>query len=176
MVSDQRWEVNGVWTLMHKIDKSSPLFMATVESLNESRTHIHVAISGTDPVTDENVLKMAAYAREDVLFGYNFEDQLMFKDGVVYVDFDNLSKLKPAEVWYPTPQTIEEYRRLTQPKSGSSSPKPDETVRMDRPASGLGMLIDESAVPNRNQAEPVSSPKKEGVVSGYGSLENSTSP
>jgi len=59
-------------TLRHVIDKSSPLYGATLESLRNSRALFAVSVSGIDPVIAAPVQAQQDYSWRDVRFGERF--------------------------------------------------------------------------------------------------------
>jgi len=59
-------------TLRHVIDKSSPLYGATLESLQNSRALFAVSVSGIDPVIAAPVQAQQDYSWRDVRFGERF--------------------------------------------------------------------------------------------------------
>src|SRR6185503_576990 len=61
-------------TLRHVIDKSSPLYGATLESLQNSRALFAVSVSGIDPVIAAPVQAQQDYSWRDVRFGERFVD------------------------------------------------------------------------------------------------------
>ncbi len=61
-------------TLRHVIDKSSPLYGATPESLQNSRSLFAVSVSGIDPIIAAPVQAQHDYSWRDVRFGERFVD------------------------------------------------------------------------------------------------------
>src|SRR5213083_900519 len=61
-------------TLRHVIDESSPLYGATLESLQASRSLFAVSVSGIDPIIAAPVQAQHDYSWRDVRFGERFVD------------------------------------------------------------------------------------------------------
>src|SRR5262244_366038 len=59
-------------TLRHTIDEKSPLFGATVESLEASRALFIVSVVGIDPVIAASVQTQKDYTWRDIKFGHRF--------------------------------------------------------------------------------------------------------
>jgi inward rectifier potassium channel len=64
------------WTVMHQIDKTSPLYGVTRESCDENDTEIIVLLSGTDETLSQVIYARHAYTPEDILFDRRFVDVL----------------------------------------------------------------------------------------------------
>eukprot|EP00466_Bigelowiella_natans_P012944 jgi/Bigna1/83442/fgenesh1_pg.108_\ len=80
LVTECKHSVRGVWTLQ-----------------------IHVAVTGIDPITEESVCKIMLYEAKDVLFGYQFKDQVKFipENFTLTFNYANLSEVEPAWTYYP---------------------------------------------------------------------------
>jgi inward rectifier potassium channel len=66
------------WTVMHRIDESSPLHHATGESLAAAQAELVVVMSGVDDRYAQRVHARYAYAAEDIRWGARFHDILSF--------------------------------------------------------------------------------------------------
>jgi inward rectifier potassium channel len=64
------------WTVMHRIDESSPLHGATSESLEASGAEVVVVMSGVDDRYAQRVHARHSYAADEVIWGARFEDIL----------------------------------------------------------------------------------------------------
>ena len=85
-------------TLRHVIDKNSPLYGATLESLQESRTLFAVSVSGIDPVIAAPVQAQQDYSWRDVRFGERFVDIYTESGrGQLTVDYGRLHDTEAAE-------------------------------------------------------------------------------
>lgn len=84
------------WTVMHKIDESSPLFGQTQSDLIDAEARINVAISGLDETLNDIVHARHDYEPEQVVFGCRFVDILFEEsDSVWGVDFRKFHDVKP---------------------------------------------------------------------------------
>jgi inward rectifier potassium channel len=85
-------------TLRHVIDKSSPLYGATVESLQASRSLFAVSVSGIDPVIAAPVQAQHDYSWRDVRFGERFvEIYSESGQGQLTVDYGRLHDTEPVQ-------------------------------------------------------------------------------
>ena len=85
-------------TLRHVIDKSSPLYGATLESLEASRSLFAVSVSGIDPIIAAPVQAQHDYSWRDVRFGERFvEIYTQSGRGQLTVDYGRLHETEPAE-------------------------------------------------------------------------------
>jgi inward rectifier potassium channel len=85
-------------TLRHVIDKSSPLYGATLESLQTSRALFAVSVSGIDPVIAAPVQAQHDYSWRDVRFGERFvEIYTESGRGQLTVDYGRLHDTEPAK-------------------------------------------------------------------------------
>jgi inward rectifier potassium channel len=85
-------------TLRHVIDKNSPLYGATLESLQESRALFAVSVSGIDPVIAAPVQAQQDYSWRDVRFGERFvEIYTQSGKGQLTVDYGRLHDTEVAE-------------------------------------------------------------------------------
>src|SRR5437867_6448805 len=84
-------------TLRHTIDDKSPLFGATVESLEASRALFLVSVVGIDPVLAASVQTQKDYSWRDVRFGERFvEIYTEHGGGRLTVDYGRLHETEPA--------------------------------------------------------------------------------
>ena len=85
------------WTIMHRIDETSPLFGVTHADLEEGDMRIAVTLSGTDETFAANVIARHHYGHEDVHFDRRFAD--IFADGEhprhFYIHLDRFHDLDP---------------------------------------------------------------------------------
>lgn len=85
-------------TLRHVIDKSSPLYGVTLESLQAGRALFAVSVSGIDPVIAAPVQAQHDYTWRDVRFGERFVDiYTQSGRGQLTVDYGRLHETEPAE-------------------------------------------------------------------------------
>ena len=64
------------WTIMHRIDETSPLFGQTPEMLMENVVELIALVSGTDETLSETIFARQAYAPHDILWNRRFVDVL----------------------------------------------------------------------------------------------------
>jgi inward rectifier potassium channel len=62
------------WTIMHSIDKTSPLHGATAESLLDSQVEIIALLSGTDDTLSETIYARQVYAPHQIRWRHRFVD------------------------------------------------------------------------------------------------------
>ncbi len=85
-------------TLRHTIDDNSPLFGATVESLEASRALFLVSVVGIDPVLAASVQTQKDYAWRDIKFGHRFvEIYTEHGGGRLTVDYGRLHDTESAD-------------------------------------------------------------------------------
>src|SRR5215831_5083031 len=85
-------------SLRHTIDDNSPLFGATVESLEASRALFLVSVVGIDPVLAASVQTQKDYSWRDIKFSYRFvEIYTEHGGGRLTVDYGRLHDTEPAE-------------------------------------------------------------------------------
>jgi inward rectifier potassium channel len=85
------------WTILHKIDESSPLFGKTQQDLQNEGTTLAVAISGTDDTLNDFVHARQTYAAEHIHYNHHFADILSDKiEGNVRVlDYSKFHDIYP---------------------------------------------------------------------------------
>ena len=85
-------------TLRHVIDKNSPLYGETLESLEASRALFAVSVSGIDPVIAAPVQAQHDYTWRDIRFGERFaEIYTQSGRGQLTVDYGRLHDTEAAE-------------------------------------------------------------------------------
>ena len=62
------------WTLIHRIDESSPLHGWTRERLIEASARVTVSLTGHDETISDSVFVLNEYGAETLYFGYRFVD------------------------------------------------------------------------------------------------------
>jgi inward rectifier potassium channel len=85
------------WTVLHKIDESSPLWGKTQQDLHDEGTTLTVAISGTDDTLNDFVHARQSYAAEHIYFDHHFADIMSDKqDGDVRIlDYSKFHDIHP---------------------------------------------------------------------------------
>ena len=85
-------------TLRHVIDKTSPLYGATLESLQAARALFAVSVSGIDPVIAAPVQAQHDYTWREVRFGERFVDiYTQSGRGQLTVDYGRIHQTEPAD-------------------------------------------------------------------------------
>ncbi len=85
------------WTVMHRIDESSPLYGMGAEDCRQEGTQLVAVLTGIDGTTSSTVYARHGYSPTDVLFGRAFEDVLQVNDdGTVKIDFRRFHATRPA--------------------------------------------------------------------------------
>ena len=64
------------WTVMHRIDESSPLYGQTLESLLETQTELIALLSGADDTFAETIYARHAYRPHQIRWNQRFADVL----------------------------------------------------------------------------------------------------
>ena len=84
------------WTVMHRIDETSPLHNKTREDLLLDDAELYVAISGQDETLNDTVSARTLYQPDDILFGSRYADILFEREsGNWAVDFSKFHNVKP---------------------------------------------------------------------------------
>lgn len=85
-------------TLRHTIDETSPLYGATIESLEGQRAILIASVVGIDPVISASVQKQQDYRSADFRFGHRFvEIYNQQADGKLAVDYGRLHETEPVQ-------------------------------------------------------------------------------
>lgn len=74
------------WTIMHRIDETSPLYGKTSEDLHADDVTITVAISGQDETLNDMVHARSSYEAHQIAFDHKYVDILHESDEVWRVD------------------------------------------------------------------------------------------
>jgi inward rectifier potassium channel len=83
-------------TLRHEIDENSPLFGATIESLESERALFFVSVVGIDPVIAAEVQTQKDYTWRDLRIGHRFVEIYTQDEGRLTVDYGRLHDTEPA--------------------------------------------------------------------------------
>jgi inward rectifier potassium channel len=86
------------WTIMHPIDRDSPLYGTTPDSLFENQTTIVISLSGIDETVAQTIHARHIYAAQDILWNNRFVD-VIYNDanGDRYVDYNNFHDVVPLK-------------------------------------------------------------------------------
>ncbi|MGB3693902.1 MAG: ion channel [Spirulinaceae cyanobacterium] len=84
------------WTIMHPIDKKSPLLGLTSKDLSETQGQIIVVISGLDETVSQTVHARHSYNAEDIRWSASFVDVLFWDErGQPQIDYSHFHDVKP---------------------------------------------------------------------------------
>jgi len=64
------------WTVMHRIDRSSPLYGLTPEMWQEQQIEIIAMLSGVDETLADRIYARYSYGADDIVWGHRFVDVL----------------------------------------------------------------------------------------------------
>ena len=94
---DQLTVFPAALTLRHEIDEKSPLFGATIESLETERALFFVSVVGIDPVIAAEVQTQKDYSWRDLRFGHRFVEIYAQEEGRLTVDYGRLHDTEALE-------------------------------------------------------------------------------
>ena len=76
------------WTVMHPIDKASPLHGATAESLKAEKAEIVIGLIGLDGTFSQTVHARHSYVADEIVWNRQFADVLLWlEDGTRVIDY-----------------------------------------------------------------------------------------
>ena len=88
------------WTLMHVVDETSPLFGATLQSLEAELAEIVIVLSGVDDTFGQRIHARHSYLPHEIVWGSRMADVILQdEDGGRYIDygrFHDLVEVAPA--------------------------------------------------------------------------------
>ncbi len=83
------------WTVMHRIDETSPLYHTTAQTLRDSDAEIIVSLTGLDETLSQTIHARYSYVAEDILCNAAFVDILNRRgDGRLDVDYHRFHEVK----------------------------------------------------------------------------------
>ena len=89
------------WTVMHRIDETSPLYGATLDTLYDAQVELVIVLSGTDDTLSEKIYARHSYTPDEIRWGHRFVDILSIApNGRRVVDlrrFHDTDPLEPME-------------------------------------------------------------------------------
>jgi inward rectifier potassium channel len=89
------------WTVMHRIDETSPLYGATLDTLYDAQVELVIVLSGTDDTLSEKIYARHSYTPDEIRWGHRFVDILSITPtGRRVVDlrrFHDTDPLEPME-------------------------------------------------------------------------------
>src|SRR5437764_1916504 len=84
-------------TLRHEIDEKSPLYGATIQSLETEHALFFVSVVGIDPVIAAEVQTQKDYTWRELQFGHRFVEIYTQEGGRLTVDYGRLHETEPLE-------------------------------------------------------------------------------
>jgi inward rectifier potassium channel len=86
------------WTVLHPIDRDSPLFGATPESVTRDEIEIIANLVGTDDTSLQPVHARKRYQEQEIIWGARHEDILTeTEDGTLVLDIRRFHDIRPTE-------------------------------------------------------------------------------
>ncbi|MCP2730293.1 ion channel [Limnofasciculus baicalensis] len=85
------------WTAMHQIDRGSPLYGATAESLAQMEAEIVIMLTGIDDTVSQAIHARYSYMAEELLWNHRFVDILVRKgDGGSVIDYTRFHDVRES--------------------------------------------------------------------------------
>jgi inward rectifier potassium channel len=84
------------WTVMHRIDEKSPLWGATVESLEARGSELILSLMGLDETFAQTVNSCHSYLPEEIRWGHRFVDIIELRPEGAVVDYTRFHDTTPA--------------------------------------------------------------------------------
>jgi inward rectifier potassium channel len=92
------------WTIMHKIDETSPLFGLSFEQIRDNQMEIVALLSGRDDTLADTIYARHAYQPDHIVWNHRFVDVLsMTPQGMRVVDLNKFHDTEPIIVLKETP-------------------------------------------------------------------------
>ena len=96
LLSDRTPRFTLSWMVMHQIDRDSPLYGATPESLVKTKAMLVVSFSGIDETVSQSLHAPYYYGANDILWEHRFVDVINHTpQGHFYVDYSNFHQAIP---------------------------------------------------------------------------------
>jgi inward rectifier potassium channel len=96
MVRNRQVGMTRGWTLMHVIDKTSPLHEVDTHKLKALELELYIALTGIDDVSMQTVHAIHKYTDDQILVDHHFEDTLLALDnGEFAVDMTKFDAVMP---------------------------------------------------------------------------------
>ena len=84
------------WTVVHSIDRESPLYGLSAEQLREREVEILVSLTGIDDTFSQSISTRFSYSPDDIVWNSLFADMLSRNsDGNLLIDLSQLNRLRP---------------------------------------------------------------------------------
>ena len=92
-----------IWTLMHRIDETSPLYGCTPESLAADAVRFMLIFEARDPAVSIHVHDLKGFMPESVAFGMRYKDAIQWDEqGRPVADLARISDIEP-DISQPMP-------------------------------------------------------------------------
>ena len=87
------------WTIVHPIDKKSPLFQMTHKELIDSEAEFMILLSGMDDTFHQTVFRRSSYKAEEIVYNAKFVRiyETIDNKGPITIDIDRLSQIEIQE-------------------------------------------------------------------------------
>ena len=86
------------WTLLHAIDKASPLYGATAADLAEVDAALVLAVSGLDDSSAQQLHARQIYAADDIRWQHRYRDiSSTSADGRLMLDYTKFHEVTPEK-------------------------------------------------------------------------------
>lgn len=82
------------WTLVHKIDNSSPLFNKSMQEIIEQNFEFLIMLKGYDDTYDQNIFKNYSYHTDDIIENAIFETMYESKKDTTILHIEKLNNYK----------------------------------------------------------------------------------
>lgn len=87
------------WSIMHPIDRDSPIYGLTADDLVQRHANISVLVGGVDETVAYTITARHVYATEEILFDHRFEDIIHTSaNGDRYFDYGRFHQVQPSAV------------------------------------------------------------------------------
>jgi inward rectifier potassium channel len=89
------------WNLMHVIDESSPLFGASIESLERQSAALHIMIEGSDESTAQTMQARHIWSIDQIRWHYRYVDLMREINGVSTMDYSHFHDVEAFDYSKP---------------------------------------------------------------------------
>ncbi len=94
------------WTVMHRIDKNSPLYGETPESLANMASELILTLTGMDETFAQTVHTRYSYLPDEIVYDSMFEDVILRRDDrKIEFHYEKFHAVKPVTVMSPVPMS-----------------------------------------------------------------------
>jgi inward rectifier potassium channel len=84
-----------IWTVVHKIDKDSPLYEYSNEEINELSAKLYILFQNHEESFSQKVYQIHSYDFKDLKLGYKFKKSTTFNsEGYTVIDHELLNKIE----------------------------------------------------------------------------------